>query len=319
MSGLPLRIVYRSPRCEYISRAIGTDYRFEAQFSKGSGSMANMCAAVTSGTLSPEMLSRYLDPYTIRQKFERVKDHEEARLFLCENGPFWPNWAVLYSQFEKWQEFFSWLRQEPEDATKTQEGKKAWLTASGYDNQFFTNETWLLPEESREISPKRIWEIEGEIVQELRLLRSFAHCLGGLPGLRGIGNPNRITLAWYDPKDGLDPADGGAPEDWLARRLKPGRKRGFRPMAYLRIEVQNVLEAIAATIYADRAVGLKYRKCAHRPCNRLFLVTNPKQKFCPHPKIPGESLCKKAHMAEIKRDNTSKPRTPRILIESRPR
>jgi hypothetical protein len=146
-------------------------------------------------------------------------------------------------------------------------------------------------------------EFEEGAEHELCLLRTFVLCLGGLPLLKGIGSPNRITLGWYDPKDDRDPKDGGAPENWLRlrlQRLKEGHKKIWRPMAFLQIEVRNVLEAIAATIYADRAVKLKYRACDH--CHRLFLFTNKKQKFCPHPTIPGESLCKKAHMREKERN-----------------
>jgi hypothetical protein len=44
--------------------------------------------------------------------------------------------------------------------------------------------------------------------------------------------------------------------------------------------VQNILEAIAATIYADRAHGLRYGKCKH--CGKLFkFESDHDQEFCP--------------------------------------
>jgi len=304
MSGLPLRIVYQSPRYEHLPVRIGNDDGFEGLDAEPTRVQIDLNTARRRLTIGP-LPFRHLDPYAIRRKFEAIENRKDACRFLCEAGRFWPFRRVLWRQFQEWQRYFEWLRQEPKDVMQTPDGERAWNTAGGYINYFFESKALFSPEEIEEIGPKRMREIEQEAEQKLCLLRSFALSLGGLPKLKGIGHPNRITLAWYDPKDEPDPADGGAPENWLPHRLDRiarGVGRDWRPMAYLRIEVGNVLEAIAATIYADRAVKLKYRKCAHKPCSRLFLFTNKKQKYCPHPNIPGESLCKKAHMREKERN-----------------
>jgi hypothetical protein len=51
---------------------------------------------------------------------------------------------------------------------------------------------------------------------------------------------------------------------------------------YLRIEALYILEAIAATIYADRVHGLRNGKC--KQCLKLFKIeSDHDQKFCPAP------------------------------------
>jgi len=64
---------------------------------------------------------------------------------------------------------------------------------------------------------------------------------------------------------------------------------------YLRFDVHNVVEAIAATRWVDRHSGVKYEKCDYRPCGKLFQVTSKHgRKFCPIPSKT-ESFCANAH------------------------
>jgi hypothetical protein len=282
VQALPLRIDYQSPRYEHFMRPAGDDWL--------------LCFSVMKGKWNSgrRRETTNLDPYTVRDAFEAVGSAEEAARFLGESGRFWPFESVYWSQFREWQAFFRWLRLEPSKANESAEGKRAWDTAAGLGNSFFSQtdaefSRSRFPEDAiEEIGPDRWREIQIEDRRILFHLRCFAVD----PARRGEGN--QVSINWYDPKD------RHAQEDWKSRKGKPSKGAIFEP--YLRIDALNVIEAVAATIFADRVDRRKFGKCEH--CGRIFKIESDHgQKFCPAPPHLGSSPCKNAFLQHERRMN----------------
>jgi hypothetical protein len=282
IQALPVRIDYQSPRSEHFLRQRGSDWLLCSSAFEG-----RQNSAKTRQTTN-------LNPYAVRNEFETIEDEKEAVRFMSESGRFWPFHNVLWSQFQEWQAFFRWLRTEPVEAMKDSEGKKAWDTAAGLGNSFFTLSD---AEFSRSRFPVDViedygatgWrEIEIQDREQLFCLRRFAlHPERPREG-------NRVSLDWYDP------SNEHPPEDWKAR-IK-GKKKGAVWELYLHVEALNVVEAIAATIFADRANGTRFGKCKH--CGKLFKIESGHgQTFCPAPAHLQTSPCKNAHLQFERRRN----------------
>ena len=112
------------------------------------------------------------------------------------------------------------------------------------------------------------------------------------PGSAGLDS--RMSIGWYDPKDGC------APEDQEARRSTAPRGGSAKYDPYLRIETLYVLEAIAATIYVDKVNRLRYGKC--KQCDRLFKIDNDHgREFCPPPAWLNTSPCKNTFLQHERR------------------
>jgi hypothetical protein len=282
VEALPIRIEYQSPRYEHFMRPNDDDWLLCFSPVKGRWNSGRI-----RGTTN-------LDPYPIRDAFETIETAEEAVRFLSESGTFWPFTQVLWSQFREWQAFFGWLRLDPARANKSPEGKRAWDTALGLGSSFFaqTDAEFTrsrFPEDAIEQMGAERWR-ENQIQDRHTLfcLRRFAlH-----PERRNEGS--RVSLGWYDPKL------KHAPEDWKMRRKGSAKGAVFEP--FLRIEALNVLEAVAATIYADRVNGTRFRKCKH--CGKLFKVeSDHEQAFCPAPEHLKSSPCKNAYFQHERRRN----------------
>jgi len=287
VEALPIRIDYQSPREEYSMRAVGRDWRFSFDWKfKKVREMAN------------------LDPYAIREAFDRVETAEQALRFVSESGKFWPFQRVLWSQFREWQSFFRWLRLQPQEAKRSSEGKRAWDTAASFQNSFFaqTDADFTrsrFPESViKEMGAENWRKNQNRDRGILGHLRRFAlH-----PERDGEGS--QVSLGWYDPKLKLPP------EDWRARKGKSAEGVTLAP--FLRIEALNVIEAIAATIYADRLNGTRFRKCKH--CGRLFKVeSDHDQSFCPAPLHLKSSPCKNAYFQHERRSNER--RTIELMVQ----
>jgi hypothetical protein len=235
-----------------------------------------------------------LDPYAIRRAFEQVRDHKEATRFLSEAGRFWIFESVSWRQFQEWQRFFGWLRLGPERGREYPEGRKAWDAAVGRDNEFFSQSD---EEFTRSRFPSGFpnevgsaeWKgIVWEDWQALWTLRRFALHPEG-PQLAA-----RISLAW------IDASDSHEPENWKARS-----SLGINPdsrIPFLRVEAQTSIEAIAATIYADLAQGVRYGRCKH--CLRFFKVESAHgQEFCAAPVHLQSSPCKNSYLQNERRKN----------------
>lgn len=282
VEALPIRIDYQSPRDECVMRATGDDWRFCFSRIKNQPHSGKMRETTN------------LDPYAIREAFETIGTAERAVRFLSESGRFWPFQDVLWSQFREWQSFFRWLRMVPAEARKSPDGKRAWDTAGSFRNSFFAQTdaefTHSRFSESviEEMGADRWRENQVQDRRMLRHLRGFAlH-----PERQGEGS--QVSLSWYDPKL------KHPPEDWKSRQGKSAE--GAITTPFLRIEALNVIEAIAATIYADHVNGTRYRKCKH--CGKLFKVeSDHEQAFCPAPLHLSSSPCKNAYFQSERRKN----------------
>lgn len=264
MSALPIRIDYQYPQTEHSCTPVGSDFRLSpirigepptlAEYAKHTSRMMQ-----TSGY--------NWDPFAVRDAFVAVKDVASALRFLSQAGIFWPSESVLWSQFQEWQRFFHWLRQPYEKAAGSPEGAKAWRTADGFQNHFFT--TLPEPERNRVSNFAPLWRFA------LRPER-----------LHGTS----IEIKWHEAEDKtFDPRP--PVKEWKGKEQKP----------FLSIETHNIVEAIAATIYADRCYGLDYEAC--KKCGRLFKVeSNHGQEFCPAPARLQSSPCKNAYQAQARRD-----------------
>lgn len=282
-SALRVRIDYQSPRYEHFMRPLGEDFLFSFSLRRGQWNSGEIRETVS------------LDPFAIRHEFERVDNEAMAVRFLSEAGKFWPFESVLWSQFREWQDFFKWVRIDPDEAKKTPEGKKAWATAAGLETSFFTTSdsefthARFLPEAIEEIGADRFRQIELSDRKILWALRRFAL------SPEWADTKSRISLGFYDPQGKHQP------ENWQAKKKTP--KGGYEP--YLQIEAHNVLEAIAATIYADRIGVVRYGKCKH--CGKLFrVISDHGQEFCTPPPRLKTSPCKNAFMQKQRRTNEKK-------------
>lgn len=285
IQALPIRIDYQSPRNEHFLRQRGDDWL--------------LCSSELEGRRNSEKMheTTNLDPYAVRDEFETIESEKEAVRFMCESGRFWPFHNVLWSQFREWQTFFRWLRMEPVEAKKELEGKKAWDTAAGLGNSFFAQpdaeftRSRFSTEAIEDYGPEQWREIQIKDRHTLFFLRRFAL----QPERPGEGN--RVSINWYDP------SDEHSPEDWKARRKATKKGALFEP--FLHVEALNVLEAVAATIFADRANGTRFGKCKH--CGKLFKIESDHgQMFCPAPSHLQTSPCKNAHVQFERRQNEKK-------------
>lgn len=275
LSALPIRINYQTPRYGYDWRPEGNDWLLYIPQLK---------------EREPVRESVQLDPYAVRSAFDSVDSPESAVRFLSEAGRFWVWESVLWSQFREWQDFFKWLQIDHDIAVKNPLGRKAWETAFGRGNSFFAmrdedfTRSRFPPGSVEEIGFDRFKEEETEDHRQLSYLRTFAYH----PGF--FSNRPALDVLWYDDSD---PNPPGA----QTRRGESVQQRN----PYISIPVCYVLEAIAATIYADRAHGLKYGKCKH--CGKLFKIeSGHNQQFCPAPRHLKSSPCKNAFYQKKRRD-----------------
>jgi len=182
---------------------------------------------------------------------------------------------------------------EPELACKDAAGRKALETSRGFTNSFFAmsdtefTHSRFPPEVITELGAEKLQEIEKSDFRELVHLRTVALNPGWMTNVR------TMDICWYDSTDPAPPEDRG-------RNEKPGQKANLDP--YLRLEAWSILEAIAATIYADKVHGLRFQKC--KQCLRLFRVESGHgAAFCPAPAHLKSSPCKNAYFQKKRRDN----------------
>lgn len=291
MSALPIRIDYQSPRRPHVCKPQGSDHL--------------LCEAPSTlqdvGPFTTEAVwvawdqqlaahgyreTTHLDPYAIREAFFAVKDPTTATRFLSEAGTFWPLGDVLWSQFQKWQDFFRWLRSPYDKAKKNPEGMKAWHAAENYDQLFV--EAQPLPDWVREEGADHVKKITVRRRQTLLHLHHFA-----------MRPQSCLSIEW------------SVVDDNSFKPMPPVKEfKGKEQKPYLSIEVHNILEAIAATIYADRCHGEVYERC--KECGKPFRVkSGHRQEFCPAPAWLSSSPCKNSYTqrerrARIKREALAK-------------
>ena len=269
MAALPIRIDYQSPRYEYRCIAVGDDFLFDLPHIEGDGEIREFTN---------------LRPYAIRDAFDAVADPASALQFLSEAGKFWPFEAVRWSQLQEWREYFQWLRQEPDDAMQFERGRKAWTTAHDIPNVFFREFDRFSMSQRRSHGPKIIKILETKDRSMLRELTHFA--------LAPIGE--RISFQFRDPMD-----------NGFAMLPRVPKFQGRSQSPFLRIEPHNIVEAIAATIFADRYDGLKFAKC--KQCGKLFSVESSHgREFCPPSGPSTTSACKNAYQQKAYRERDAK-------------
>ena len=246
MSALPVRITYRSLRFQHLLQPKGSDYWLGFSRIKGQPHQGQIRETTN------------LDPYAIRKEFEAVNSAEAAVRFLSEAGQFWPWESVLWSQFQEWQRFFSWLCLGREAAMKTPEGKRAWLTADGIKtdehgksvpleatDDFFTitdSEFTRARFQGAELPKAALLKNERTDRETLWMLQRFALYPVMVDG-------DRSTIGWYDPNDGLPP------ENWRARRNATPKNRRADYVPSLQLEIHAVIpdfENQLAMIRTDR-------------------------------------------------------------------
>jgi hypothetical protein len=280
MSALPIRIDYQYPQIEHVCTAVGTDFRF-SPISRG------ISPTLVEYGQHLKMIRRTnghnLDPFAVRNEFVAVNDVPSALRFLSQAGTFWPFHYILWSQFQEWQRFFYWLRQPYETAIQSPEGARVWQAAQSGKDQFFTQVQPYSPEEMQEIGHEELRKMEVAGRQSLFHLRRFALW-------PGRASSYCVSIEWHEVGDET------------FKRCPPTKSfKGRDQKPFLNIEAHNVIEAIAATIYADRSDGIAYEACKH--CRKLFTVESDHgQEFCPRPAWLRSSPCKNAYQAQARRD-----------------
>ncbi len=304
LSALPIRIDYRSPQSLHICRPQGSDYLFcEAPFTMQGVSAPATEAEISAWHQQPEAQGfreqTHLDPFAIREAFFAVEDPTTATRFLSDAGSFWPFREVLWSQFQKWQAFFRWLQVPYEKAQQSDEGRKAWRAAEDYDH-FFVEA--LVPDWVREDDADGYRQITAHRRQRLIHLHHFAMRPERLPG-------HCLSIQW------------SAAGDTSFQPAPPvPMHKGKEQKPYLSIEVHNILEAIAATVYADRCSGVEYERC--KECGKLFRVESGHgQVFCPPPPYPSTvktSACKNRYTQRQRRARIKKDKEKALAKKKRP-
>jgi hypothetical protein len=206
---------------------------------------------------------REWNAYALRAAFEAVKTETDALEFLSGAGWFLPSPHPLsWSTFQAWQRFVKIVRQE--------------------------NKLQALMSEV--MSGKDGMAVLARGGDELEVLKA----LGGYPNafftgtLRRPDPTTRSLCEWF-----YRPPQGALSIEWLPLKDEPellskvqkgGALMEFFRGAYgmrpvLRIEAECALQAIAATVYADRVGGVEWNKC--EICNRLFkLESGQHKRYC---------------------------------------
>ncbi len=210
-----------------------------------------------------------LDPYKVRDAFERADAESESsvRSFLNSAGTFWPFGSVSRSQFREWQAFVSLIRRDDffQLAMTDHKAQDAAKALHNWPNRRFFNFD------------------EAEVTEyELELQR-------GIPGIQASldkaakwrADQLRVLLSYFaSPTIRL--RSRYTPEA-IERLTSEGAPPIYPPadgdtMPILVYEPRNVLEAIAATISADRLQRIAHRACGG--CGRLFLRSKQSQRYC---------------------------------------
>ena len=292
MSAMPIRIDYQAPRTPYLCMPQGNDFLLckappiPQDFNhpdKESRIMAWYQQFKESGGRGVT----HLDPYAIRSAFFAVEDSTTAARFMSAAGPFWPFGGVLWSDFQKWQQFFRWLRLPYETVAKDPEGLKAWHAAEG--EGLFVELPPVPKARKGGTTAAKAQQKRHKLTELLSIIHMFA--------LRpGRQDDFCLSIQWR------------AHGDKSFKPCPPLKKfKGKAQEPYLNIEASNILEAIAATIYADRCSGVEYERC--KECGKLFRVESGHgQEFCPPPPYPSTvktSACKNRYTQRQRRARIS--------------
>jgi len=237
-----------------------------------------------------------LNAFTIREKFFKVRNPEEAAGFLQKTGFFSPlSDTITWREFKKWQQFARLVQEYEDLATAMRNSEQSgdcaevWKALTGiYPSSFFDgcqvtqspgiDESWaerLRKDPEVEQKKKRR---RAERFHEL--CRWFIH-----PPVSIEWIPKSQTAARKVLQMHVDSATGvalPAPEESPILRGGAMIELLLRPdelKPVLLIRPRATLQAIAAAIYAERLRGVTFRKCAE--CKLYFRIGNhPDHRWC---------------------------------------
>jgi hypothetical protein len=252
ISAMPIHIQYIAKIGQVSLSKLGADSYFNLSFAYQD----------EEGRPGERWDERPWDAYALRTAFEAVTTETQALDFLAGSGHFFLDWELSWNDFQTWQQFLKIVRQESRlravmsTLMSDEHGKAAFqrggeevevLKALGrYPTNFFQAKS---QRHERDIKDLCQW---------------FYKPLGAA-----------LSVEWSPLKD----------EPSLFSKLEKGGaliqffRDSYRMRPVLCITARCALQAIAATVYADRIAGVKYGKC--EACGRLFeIVSSQSRKYC---------------------------------------
>jgi hypothetical protein len=218
----------------------------------------------------------FLDAYAVRDDFEAADAEVSVRRFLNGSGPFWPFGDVRLSQFREWQAFFKLIRRDDflQLARTDPQAQEAHKALCNFPNEFFHFDH---PDDTAEL--ERVQGANPQFMSSFANARNWRidqiHSL-----LDYLDHPAAFVHACYTPEAIVKMTrDGAFDAKWSAYPFRPPTPEELMPLFVFK--PKNVVEAIAATISADRLQRVAHRVC--EGCGNLFLRGNTLQRYCKHP------------------------------------
>jgi hypothetical protein len=225
--------------------------------------------------------------FAIRDEFLKIQSPSEALDFLAKTGQFSPlDFTVTWREIRKWQRFTYLVQEHTQlaramnERQRTGECAEALKALSGiYESSFFTLSS--LPESLSETSSRL--RFEEQVRRNRELNRSLQE------GERDEFLKRRALCSWFRQPPGEArsiewiPKSTHPEDEKLIRKLRAGGAMieylvpRDRLQPILLIRPAYTLEAIAASIFADRANGVEYRSC--ECCKELFPIGSHKTKL----------------------------------------
>jgi hypothetical protein len=235
---------------------------------------------------SPGLFTEWPDPFVVRDAFEAVNSEESIRRFLSLAGPFWPDREIRLSQFREWQAFFKLYRRDDfsQLAEIDPQAKQAENALYDDPHSFFHFEhpgDIERHNRDREIigatPPSGDRNRQSPFVFGIEERRAKIRDL-----IVYVEHPTVFvrTDLTDDAIAKIERDDKAAGPNWVRQLPAPTPDETRQVLTY---EPSNVIEAIAATISADRLLNIRHRVCEH--CGRLFQLTDRQKRngtYCKH-------------------------------------
>ena len=244
-----------------------------------------------------------LDPYKVMEAFELLKSPDELLALLNGAGLFWGLGSLTWSQFLEWQRFVRCVRNPnfPENAVKPGYPAEAIKAVRGFPNKCFPASAWIEDDfirqqrsrfaETNPEQPDPFATAKAFREEELRRLAMCFH----QPSPKMIEFNFLLSATMFPTPDEMTERSqeqrsvaGKRRVQKTESKLKTLSKVSWFPEAYIAeynlkpvmvVKASNILEAIAAAIWADRHHGIKYARC--EGCQRLFNKESEHgQKYC---------------------------------------
>lgn len=227
---------------------------------------------VTEGVAIPYEGPRQLDPYKVREAFTSAKTEQQIRSFLSAAGDFWPFGHISMTEFTEWQELIHLIRREDfiQLAAGDERARDAYLTIHNFTvpnsapRSFFT----ATDQQAQEEEARILGNMQAGPREEMK--RAFDES-------RKWSRQRRRELFQYITQPQASVVLVPTPE--IECLIEKGEHKPVWPMPYsetmptIVFTPTNVLEAIAATIAADRLQGIRHRACASEDCRNLIPIS----------------------------------------------